>query len=89
MRTIHTDLNLRTADHRIRLPIQKIIALRIREGDRVRLTDGAMEVEAMVETRLGAPLGRPDWATLIYADDEPEDEDEGDAVGGGRRRLDA
>ncbi|MCB9568020.1 MAG: hypothetical protein H6710_12560 [Myxococcales bacterium] len=70
MRTIHTDLSLRTHDNRIRLPIRPTISLRIREGDRVRLSDGQMEVEAMVELRLGAPLARPDWATLIYADDD-------------------
>lgn len=75
MRTIHTDLALRTRDNRIRLPIRQIMHLRICEGDRVRISDGAMEVEASVEVRLGAPLGRADWATLVYADaDEDEDE---------------
>ena len=69
MRTIHTDLKMRTEDNRIRLPIRQIMDLRICEGDRVRISDGMMEVEAKVELRLGAPLGRADWGTLVYADD--------------------
>ena len=74
MRTIHTDLALRTADNRIRLPIRQVMHLCVREGDRVRISDGAMEVEARVELRLGAPLGRADWGTLIYTDEQVDEE---------------
>jgi len=76
MRTIHTDLALRTHDNRIRLPIRQIMHLRVCEGDRVRISGGGIEVEASVEVRLGAPLGRVDWATLVYTDAEDGDADE-------------
>jgi formylmethanofuran dehydrogenase subunit D len=70
MRTIEANLNDRTRDHCIRLPLsqRKLLELCIRAGDNVRLTGEDMEVEARVEFRPGGAVAKPEWSTLVYVD---------------------
>jgi formylmethanofuran dehydrogenase subunit D len=70
MRTIQANLNDRTRDHCIRLPLSthQLKGLCIRTGDRVRLTGDDMEVEAQVEIRAGEAVAVPQWRTLSYVD---------------------
>lgn len=70
MRTIDANLNDRTRDHRIRLPMtmERLRELCIRAGDSVRLAGDDMEVEAQVEFRAGAAVAAPNWSTLVYVD---------------------
>lgn len=70
MRTIHADFTARTEDQCIRIPAtsRQLRAQCIRQGDRVRVTDGAVEVEARVELRPVGPVAVPTWSTLEYVD---------------------
>lgn len=70
MRTIHADFNARTEDRCIRIPAtpRQLRAQCIRQGDRVRVTDGRVEVEAQVELRALGPVAVPAWSTLEYVD---------------------
>lgn len=70
MRTIEANLNDRTRDHCIRLPLslRKLAELCIRAGDNVRLAGDDMEVEARIELRPGGAVARPEWSTLAYVD---------------------
>jgi hypothetical protein len=68
MRTIHTDLSARTADHCILLPAGSIRGLCVRAGDRVRLHGADVEVEACIEVRAGATVAVPQWDTVEYVD---------------------
>lgn len=68
MRTIHTDLSARTADHCILLPARPLRDMCVRAGDRVLLHGDAVEVEARVELRAGVAVGVPQWDTLEYTD---------------------
>lgn len=70
MRTIETNLNDRTNDHCIRLSLsaRQLSGLCVRAGDRVRLTDADMEVEAQLELRAGELVAVPHWSTLEYCD---------------------
>jgi len=68
MRTIHADFSTRTEDHGIALSPAVTHQLCIRSGDRVRLTDGDMEVEAEIELRTDGVVALPRWSTLTYLD---------------------
>lgn len=68
MRTIHTDLSARTADHCILLPARKLRELCVQAGDRVRLHGEDVEVEACIEVRAGTAVAVPQWETLEYVD---------------------
>jgi hypothetical protein len=68
MRTIHTDLSARTADHCILLPARFMRELCVRAGDHVRLHGDDVEVEARIEVRSGVPVAVPQWSTLEYTD---------------------
>ncbi len=68
MRTIHTDITVRTADHCIPLSQDRLRDLCIRAGDRVVVAGGDMEVEARVELRDTGPVAVPQWSTLTYRD---------------------
>ncbi|MDC0674913.1 hypothetical protein [Nannocystis radixulma] len=70
MRTIEANLDDRTLDHCIRIPltIHRLGELCIRAGDRVRLTGEDMEVEAKVEFRASEAVAVPTWSTLTYVD---------------------
>lgn len=70
MRTIEANLNDRTRDHCIRIPLtmRRLGELCIRAGDSVRLTGDDMEVEAKVEFRAGGAVAVPEWSTLAYVD---------------------
>lgn len=70
MRTIEANLNDRTRDHCIPLPLtmHRLAELCIRAGDRVRLAGDDMEVEARVEFRAGEAVAVPAWSTLAYVD---------------------
>lgn len=68
MRTIQTNLNDRTKDHCIKLSPRQLSGLCVRAGDRVRLTDADMEVEARLELRAGEVVAVPHWSTLSYVD---------------------
>ncbi len=68
MRTIHTDMTVRTPDHCIPLSAARLRELCIRAGDRVRVANADMEVEARVELRDGTPVAVPQWNTLTYRD---------------------
>ncbi len=77
MRTIHADLALRTRSQCIRFPsTRQLRELCVRAGDRVRLCDGAVEVEAQVVLEAGVPVARPSWDTLTYTDDDDDDDDD-------------
>ncbi len=66
MRTIHTDITARTADHCIPLSPMRLRDLCVRAGDRVRVASPDMEVEAHVELREDGPVAVPVWNTLSY-----------------------
>lgn len=70
MRIIEANLNDRTRDHCIRIPLsmRQLAELCIRPGDSVRLTGDDMEVEARIEFRPGGAVARPEWSTLAYVD---------------------
>ncbi|MEZ4452561.1 MAG: hypothetical protein R3B09_24090 [Nannocystaceae bacterium] len=70
MRTIQANLNARTLDQCIRIPAshRELRSQCIRQGDRVRLTDGEVEVEARIEVRPSGPVAVPTWSTLVYCD---------------------
>ena len=68
MRTIHADITVRTADHCIPLPQDRLRDLCIRAGDHVVVAGGDMEVEARVELRSDGPVAVPQWSTLTYRD---------------------
>lgn len=68
MRTIHTDLSHRTADHCIPLSPLRAKELCVRAGDRVRVANRDMEVEADIELRDGHLVAVPCWSTLTYTD---------------------
>jgi hypothetical protein len=68
MRTIHTDLSARTADHCILLPTRNLRELCVRIGDHVRLLGADVEVEATIELRAGVAVAVPEWSTLEYVD---------------------
>lgn len=70
MRTIDANLNDRTCDHCIRIPmtVDRLGELCIRAGDRVRLAGEDMEVEGQVEIRVGGVVAVPNWSTLVYVD---------------------
>ena len=68
MRTIHTDLSARTADHCILLPARHVRELCVRQGDSIRLHGDDVEVQARVEFRAGVPVAVPAWDTLEYTD---------------------
>ena len=66
MRTIHTDITVRTADHCIPLSQDRLRDLCIRAGDHVRVAGGDIEDEARVELRASGPVAVPQWSTLTY-----------------------
>lgn len=68
MRTIHIDLSHRTADHCIPLSTVRLTELCVRPGDRVRVANRGMEVEADVEQRDDGFVAVPRWNTLTYTD---------------------
>jgi hypothetical protein len=70
MGTIDANLNDRTRDHCIRLPLtmRKLDELCIQTGDVVRLAGDDMEVEAKVLIRAGGAVAVPEWSTLAYVD---------------------
>lgn len=70
MQTIHADFSARTTDQCICIPspVHRLRQLCIRPGDRVRLTDGDLEVEADVEYRDDGAVALPRWSTLTYVE---------------------
>lgn len=69
MRTIYADLSCRAPDHQcILLPAQRLTELCLRAGDRVRVANRGMEVEADIELRDGEVVAIPHWGTLTYTD---------------------
>ena len=69
MRTIYADLSCRAPDRQcILLPAQRLDELHVGAGDRVRVANRGMEVEADIELRDGQVVAVPRWSTLTYTD---------------------
>jgi anaerobic selenocysteine-containing dehydrogenase len=69
MRTIYADLSCRAPDRQcVLLPAQPLTELHVRAGDRVRVANRGMEVEADIELRDGLVVAIPRWSTLTYID---------------------
>ena len=69
MRTIYADLSCRTPDHQcILLPARPLAELCVSAGDRVRVANRGMEVEADLALRDGLVVAIPQWNTLTYTD---------------------
>jgi hypothetical protein len=69
MRTIYTDLSRRAPDREcIMLSAPRLAELCVRPGDRVRIANRGMEVEADIELRGEQFVAIPHWGTLTYTD---------------------
>lgn len=68
MRTIYTDLSRRAPDQCVLLSAPRLTELCVRAGDRVRIANRGMEVEADIELRGETFVAVPHWNTLTYTD---------------------
>ncbi|MGB1013507.1 MAG: hypothetical protein ACPG4T_05170 [Nannocystaceae bacterium] len=70
MRTVTANFNRRTTDQRIVLGVgvRSIAGAPIAAGQRIRLTDRAMEVEADVVEAAGILVAVARWETLDFVD---------------------
>lgn len=69
MRTIYTDLSHRAPDPQcVLLSAPRLAELCVRAGDRVRIANRGMEVEADIELRGDTFVAVPHWNTLTYTD---------------------
>jgi hypothetical protein len=68
MRTIYTDLSRRAPDQCVLLSAPRLAELCVRPGDRVRIANRGMEVEADIELRGETFVAVPHWNTLTYTD---------------------
>ena len=69
MRTIYTDLSRRAPDHQcVLLSAPRLAELCVRPGNRVRIANRGMEVEADIELRGDTFVAVPHWNTLTYTD---------------------
>jgi pyruvate kinase len=65
---VRVDFNARTKEGLVRLDTvgaKKTLPQDVGEGDRVWLTDGEIEVAALLEVHGGVLLAHPDWGTLL------------------------
>ncbi len=71
MRTVSANFKRRAADHSIVLGavVRSIAGAPIDAGQRVRLTDEGMEVEADVVERAGVLVAHAAWETLAFTDE--------------------
>lgn len=70
MRTVTANFQRRTVDHNIVLGavVRSIAGAPVLAGQRVRLTDAKMEVEADVVERAGILVAVANWDTLMFLD---------------------